>query len=106
MQRLIPHQPDAIFIASDTMAFGALRALREAGLCVPNDVAVVGFDDLPTSALSDPPLTTIRQPIRRLGAQAVETLIDILANGTQPPRRTTLSIELVIRSSCASGAGA
>lgn len=105
MQRLIPHQPDAIFIASDTMAFGGLRALREAGLSVPNDVAVVGFDDLPTSALSDPPLTTIRQPIRRLGAQAVETLIDILANGTQPPRRTTLSIELVIRSSCDADSG-
>jgi DNA-binding LacI/PurR family transcriptional regulator len=105
MQRLIPHHPDAIFIASDTMAFGGLRALREAGISVPNDVAVVGFDDLPTSALSDPPLTTIRQPIRRLGAQAVETLIDILTNGPEPPRRITLSTELVIRSSCAAGPG-
>jgi LacI family transcriptional regulator len=101
LRRLIPHHPDAIFIASDTMAFGALRALREARLSVPGDVAVVGFDDLPTSALSDPPLTTIRQPIRRLGAQAVETLIDILTNGPEPPRRITLSTELVIRSSCA-----
>ncbi len=100
LQRLIPHRPDAIFIASDTMAFGALRALRDAGLSVPNDVAVVGFDDLPTSALSAPPLTTIRQPIRRLGAQAVETLIDILTNGPTPPRRITMSTELVIRSSC------
>jgi LacI family transcriptional regulator len=102
MQRLIPHRPDAVFIASDTMAFGALRALREAGLSVPDDVAVIGFDDLPMSALSDPPLTTIRQPIRRLGTQAVETLIDILANGHEPVRRITLSTELVIRSSCAS----
>jgi LacI family transcriptional regulator len=101
LRRLIPHHPDAIFIASDTMAFGALRALREARVSVPDDVAVVGFDDLPTSALSDPPLTTIRQPIRRLGAQAVETLIDILTNGPEPPRRITLSTELVIRSSCA-----
>ncbi|GAB4536048.1 MAG: LacI family DNA-binding transcriptional regulator [Anaerolineae bacterium] len=106
MQRLLPHRPDAVFIASDTMAFGGLRALREAGLSVPDDVAVVGFDDLPMSALSDPPLTTVRQPIRRLGAQAIETLIDILTNGTQPPQRITLSIELVIRSSCASGSGA
>jgi LacI family transcriptional regulator len=101
MQRLIPRRPDAVVIASDTMAFGALRALRDAGLCVPDDIAVVGFDDLPTSALADPPLTTIRQPIRRIGAQAVETLIDILANGPQPPRRITLSTELIIRSSCA-----
>jgi LacI family transcriptional regulator len=106
MQRLIPHQPDAVFVASDTMAFGALRALREAGLSVPDDVAVLGFDDLPTSALSDPPLTTVRQPIRRVGAQAVEILIDILANGPEPPRRITLSTELVIRSSCASRSGA
>jgi LacI family transcriptional regulator len=102
MQRLIPHQPDATLVASDTMAFGALRALREAGLSVPDDVAVVGFDDLPTSALADPPLTTIRQPIRRVGAQAVETLIDILTNGPEPPRRITLSTELIIRASCPS----
>ena len=102
MQQLIPHQPDAVFIASDTMAFGALRALREAGLSVPDDVAVMGFDDLPTSALTDPPLTTIRQPIRRVGAQAVETLIDILANGPEPPRRIALTTELIIRSSCPS----
>lgn len=102
MQRLIPHQPDVVLIASDTMAFGALRALREAGLSVPENVAVVGFDDLPTSALADPPLTTIRQPIRRVGAQAVETLIDILTNGPEPPRRIILSTELIIRSSCPS----
>jgi LacI family transcriptional regulator len=99
MQRLIPHRPDAVFVASDTMAFGALRALREAGLCVPRDIAVVGFDDLPTSSLADPPLTTVRQPIRRLGVQAVETLIDILNNGPEPPRRITLSTELIIRAS-------
>jgi LacI family transcriptional regulator len=103
MQRLLSHRPDAVFIASDTMAFGALRALRDAGFSVPDDVALVGFDDLPTAGLSDPPLTTIRQPIRRIGAQAVETLIDMLTNGAQPPRRITLSTELVIRSSCASG---
>lgn len=102
MRRLIPHRPGAVFVASDTMAFGALRALRDAGLSVPDDVAVVGFDDLPTSALSDPPLTTIRQPIRRVGAQAVETLVDILTNGPEPPRRITLSTELIIRSSCPS----
>jgi LacI family transcriptional regulator len=97
MQRLIRHKPDAVFVASDTMAFGALRALREAGLSVPKDVAVVGFDDLPMSSSSDPPLTTVRQPIRRVGAEAVETLIDILTNGPEPPRRITLSTELVIR---------
>ena len=73
------------------------------GASVPDDVAVVGFDDLPTAGFSEPPLTTIRQPIRRIGAQAVETLIDMLTNGPQPPRRITLGTQLVIRSSCAPG---
>jgi DNA-binding LacI/PurR family transcriptional regulator len=97
---LLPHKPDAVFVASDTMAFGALRALRQAGLSVPKDIAVIGFDDLPTSATSDPPLTTIRQPILRFGTQVVETLIDILNNGLEPPRRIVMPTELVIRASC------
>lgn len=99
MRRLLPQGPDAVFVASDTMAFGALRALREVGLSVPGDVAVVGFDDLPTAISADPPLTTVRQPIRRVGAQAVETLLDILANGPEPVRRITMSTQLIIRSS-------
>jgi LacI family transcriptional regulator len=102
MQRLLPHKPDAVFAASDAMALGALRSLRSAGLMAPKDVALVGFDDLPSSAISDPPLTTIRQPIRRLGAQAVESLIDILANGLQPPRHIIMMPQLVIRASCGS----
>lgn len=102
LQRLLPHEPDAVFVASDTMALGALRALRKAGKCVPDEVAVVGFDDMPYAATSDPPLTTIRQPIQRAGVLAVETLIDILENGAEPPRRIILPTELVIRASCGS----
>jgi LacI family transcriptional regulator len=78
MQRLLPRQPDAVFVASDTMATGALQAIRRAGLTVPDDIALVGFDDLPQSTMVDPPLITVRQPIQRLGALAVKTLIDIL----------------------------
>lgn len=100
MQRLLPHKPDAVFAASDTMAYGALRALRLGHLSVPDDVAVVGFDDLITSATSDPPLTTIRQPILRVGRQAVEILIDIIANGLEPSHRIIMPTELVIRASC------
>lgn len=103
MQRLLPHAPDAVFVASDSMALGAMRALREAGKRVPDEVAVVGFDDMPQAATSDPPLTSIRQPIRRAGVLAVEMLIDILENGTEPPRRIVLPTELVIRASCGSG---
>lgn len=102
MQRLLPHHPTAVFVASDTMAMGALRALRSAGLAVPHDVALIGFDDLPGSAIADPPLTTIRQPIRRLGALAIETLIDILTNGPLPPRQVIMTTQLVIRNSCGS----
>jgi len=102
MQRLLRREPDAVFVASDSMAMGALRALREAGKRVPDDVAVVGFDDLPQAATADPPLTTVRQPIQRAGALAVEMLIDILENGAEPARRIILPTQLVIRASCGS----
>lgn len=102
MQRLLPHKPDAVFVASDTMALGALRALREAGVRVPDEVAMVGFDDMPQAATADPPLTTVRQPIQRAGVLAVEMLIDILQNGAEPARRIILPTELVIRASCGS----
>lgn len=105
MHRLIPHHPEAVFVGSDTMALGALRALRQAGLAVPKDIAVVGYDDLPSSAISEPPLTTVRQPIRRLGAQAVENLLDILNNGPNPPRHVVTGTELIIRESCGSNPG-
>ncbi|MGC9335034.1 MAG: LacI family DNA-binding transcriptional regulator [Anaerolineae bacterium] len=103
MQRLLPHEPDAVFVASDSMALGALRALREAGKRVPDEVAVVGFDNMPQAATADPPLTTIRQPIQQTGILAVEMLIDILENGADPARRIILPTELVIRASCGSG---
>jgi LacI family transcriptional regulator len=90
---------DAIFAASDAMALGALRALREAGLTIPDDVALVGFDDIPFAARSEPPLTTIRQPILRTGAVAAEALIDRIENPSSTPRRILLPTELVIRTS-------
>jgi len=100
MQRLITRHPQAVFCASDAMAIGALRALREASLRVPDDVAVTSFDDLPFSAHSEPPLTTVRQPIQRMGAAAVETLMDTIAHPDYPPRSVILPTELIIRASC------
>jgi LacI family transcriptional regulator len=102
MRRLLRYGLDAVFVASDSMALGALRALREAGKGVPDDVAMVGFDDMPQAATADPPLTTVRQPIQRAGVLAVEMLIDILENGAEPARRIILPTELVIRESCGS----
>ena len=80
MTRLLARRPDidAVFAASDLMAVGALRALREAGRRVPDDVAVVGFDDAPIASLTLPPLTTIRQPLDRMTSAAAELLL-------QPP---------------------
>lgn len=100
MRQLLPHQPDAVFAASDMMALGALRAMREVGLSVPGDIALVGYDDMTPAPIVEPPLTTVRQPIRRMGSQAVEMLIDLLHNGLTPPRRLVLPTELVIRASC------
>jgi LacI family transcriptional regulator len=102
MQQLLACRPDAIFAASDIMAIGAMRALREASLRVPEDVAVVGFDDLPQSIHSDPPLTTVRQPIYRLGSTTVDTLLDLIEYPDSSPRRIVLPTELVVRASCGS----
>ena len=101
MKRLIPLHPDAVFAASDQMAVGALRALREAGIKVPEEVAVVGFDDHPFAAHTEPSLTTIRQPIQRLGSMAAETMIDILEHPDEAyARHLILPVQLVIRESC------
>jgi len=100
MQRLLPSKPDAVFAASDLMAIGAMRAVRDAGLNVPDDVAFVGFDDLPMAVMPTPQLTTVRQPVFRFGYRAVEMLIDVIENGNDPKRRVIMDTELVIRDSC------
>jgi len=100
MQRLLPAKPDAVFAASDIMAIGAMRAVREAGLRVPEDVAFVGFDDLPLASPPDPPLTTIRQPVYQFGTSAMEVLTDLIENGVQPARRIMMVTELIVRESC------
>lgn len=100
MKRLLPHRPDAVFVASDAMAFACMRAIQEAGLCIPDDIAVLGFDDIPAAATTKPPLTTVRQPIQRTGSIAAEMLIDMIEHPDPQPRRVVLPTELVIRSSC------
>lgn len=99
-QQLMAAGADAIFSASDKMAFGALRALRAAGRSVPEDVAVIGFDDLEAASTTHPSLTTVRQPIRQTGKTATEVLLEIIENGDGPARRVILSTKLVVRESC------
>lgn len=100
MQQLLPVKPDAVFSASDTMAIGAMRAVREAGLRIPEDIAFVGFDDLPIATLSDIRLTTVHQSVDQLSIKAVDVLIDLIENGINPPRHIILNTELIIRESC------
>jgi LacI family transcriptional regulator len=96
-------RPDAVFAASDVIALGAIGALREAGLRVPYDVSVVGFDDVPLAAYFDPPLTSVRVPAYGLGLAAGRALLDRIA-GREVPSRTLLSTELIVRASTGSPA--
>jgi LacI family transcriptional regulator len=99
IRKIMPHRPDAVFIASDTMAVGALRALKQDGVNVPIDLAIVSFDGLPSSEVSSPPLSTVRQPISQTGARAVELLLALVAGKVVGPVADVLPTELVIRES-------
>jgi LacI family transcriptional regulator len=89
----------ALFAFNDVSAIGAIRALRDAGMQVPQDVAVVGFDDIPIAAYNTPSLTTIRQPLRRMGEIAARTLLDRIRNGTGTPTEVAVEPELIVRES-------
>jgi DNA-binding LacI/PurR family transcriptional regulator len=107
MHTLLARCPDldAVFVANDLMAVGALRALRDAGRRIPDDVAVVGFDDSPLSRVTDPPLTSVRQPVDEMGRRMAELLVRLIAaedesgNGEAEQLRPVLDTELVVRSS-------
>jgi LacI family transcriptional regulator len=92
--------PDAIICANDQTAIGAMRELQAAGVRVPADVAVVGFDDMHISALLTPPLTTVRQPMSELGERACALLLQRVTDPALPPRAERFPAELMIRESC------
>ncbi|MFN8470979.1 MAG: LacI family DNA-binding transcriptional regulator [Anaerolineae bacterium] len=96
----LPVRPSAVFVSSDTMAVGALRAIHEAELDVPDDIAMVGFDDLPAASYANPPLTTVYQPIAQLGTAAVELLIDGFDDPQRRLVKERLPTHLVVRASC------
>jgi LacI family transcriptional regulator len=98
--------PDAMFVASDTMASGVLQALRDHGLRVPEDVAVMGFDGLEEILVSQPILSTVHQPIRELGAEGVRALIELLEHPENAPIHRFLSFRLQTRRSCGCGESA
>ncbi|MFJ4904945.1 LacI family DNA-binding transcriptional regulator [Streptomyces sp. NPDC093249] len=92
----------AVVCASDMMALGAIRAARQQGLDVPRDVSVVGFDDSPLIAFTDPPLTTIRQPVQAMGQAAVRALLEEVGGTPTPHSEFVFMPELVVRGSTAS----
>jgi LacI family transcriptional regulator len=96
---------DAVFAASDSIALGALQALHEAGIRVPDDVAVIGFDDLPSAVSVSPQLTTIHQPVFDKGVLAARTLIQLIEGKLHGPQHIVLPTELVIRQSCGAVSG-
>jgi len=98
-KHLISQGIDAIFAGSDIIAIGAMQAIQEAGLSIPDDVALIGFDDIPNARNAIPPLTTIRQPIDRKAETAASLLLDILAGKADEPQQILLPTELVVRSS-------
>jgi LacI family transcriptional regulator len=102
-QRLMSASATAIFAASDSMAVGALKTIRHAGLRVPQDIALVGFDDVAMATAVEPALTTVRQPIERLASMAVDVLLDMLENPASagsPKHKIILPVELIVRDSC------
>lgn len=97
----LPEPPTAVFAANDLQALGVYEAAREAGLRVPEDVSVVGFDDLAFTEWSDPPLTTVRQPLMRMGATAAELVVELAAGRDLEHDRIELATTLVVRRSTA-----
>ncbi len=99
LERRVPFT--ALFAYNDLSALGAIRAFQEAGLRVPNDISVVGFDDIQGAAYNTPSLTTVRQPLIRMGAIAAQTLLERIENNKAEPKEIAIEPVLVIRESTA-----
>ncbi len=99
LQRVDP-PPTAIFASNDLSAFGAMDAARECGLRIPDDISIIGFDDIPQASFVYPKLTTVRQPLAQMGQVAVKVLMERIEDQSRLPQRVALATQLVIRDSC------
>jgi DNA-binding LacI/PurR family transcriptional regulator len=97
--------PTAVFAQNDRMAMGVLRAARDANIKVPSQLAVIGVDDMPLSSYFDPPLTTMRQDIPRIGREATRMLLDMIQKKTTELHDLKLPAELVVRRSTSEKGG-
>ncbi len=102
MQRIIRQRnyPRAFFIVSDTLAIGAMKAIRDFGMKVPDDIAIVGFDDIEMASFCEPPLTTMAQPKYEMGVKGMELLIKEMSGVRLRKKEIELEVELVVRESC------
>jgi LacI family transcriptional regulator len=94
--------PTAIFAANDLSAFGVMEVIRERGLQIPNDISIIGFDDIPQASITYPKLSTVRQPLEQMGNAAVLMLLEHLEDPSREMGQVTLTTELIIRDSCQS----
>jgi LacI family transcriptional regulator len=100
-----PQRPTAIVVANNLMTLGAIRALRRAGVRIPEEIALVGVDDPPWAELVDPPLTTLAQPVRKMARTAMQLVLERVESRRAETRRVVLPLELRVRRSCGSSAG-
>lgn len=98
----LPEPPTAVLVANNEMVMGALNAFHEAGCRIPEEIAIVGFDDFPWAISLNPPLTAVAQPARRIGSHAAELLLERAENPGLPARTVTFETELIVRMSCGS----
>jgi LacI family transcriptional regulator, galactose operon repressor len=96
----LPNPPTAIFASNDVMAMGAMDAVRNRGLRVPEDISIVGFDDIPQASLIHPAMTTVNQPLEKMGRVAAQMLLDLLQHPERRADRIELPTQLVVRDSC------
>jgi LacI family transcriptional regulator len=96
-----PDRPTAIFAGSDQQAFGVYEAARQHGLRIPEDLSVVGFDELPVSRWASPPMTTVRQPLAEMGNAAAQMLGELIEGVPLRSSRMELTTELIVRESTA-----
>jgi LacI family transcriptional regulator len=99
MQNLLPYRPTAVFAANDLFAAGAARAIQEAGLRIPDDIALAGFTDTPQALALQPALTTVRVPLAELGAAAARLLVNRIENRGLAQQQTVLPGKLMVRGS-------
>jgi len=96
----LPERPTAVVAHNDLIAIGAMKAFMEAGLRIPNDISVVGFDDIAAASYVQPPLTTVAYPKRQMGRAGIEMLLERLSSEEKMPTGTLkLPVELVVRAS-------